>query len=310
MEKNNDIETQIQDILDAFKIFDGVYKKEQVHAAIELTNEITPYLLKILETVLDNPEKYAEDSDLWDHIYASMLLAHFKEEKAHKLIVDLFSLPGETPDALYGDLGTSNLPAFLFNTCGGSMDLIKPMILNRDIDDYVRISACQAMAYAVVEGYVPREDVIEFIGTLFTGNEADEISDFWGLLAGIVWDLYPEENMEIIKQAYDNDLIAPGLIGYEDFQDALDMGKEKCLENLKNDLDMHSLNDLDKAMSWWACFDENKDRNNLPNPDIFQSIPDQNFMKAEKKKKAPPKRKAAKKKKRKQSKKSRKKNRK
>jgi len=74
----------------------------------------------------------------------------------------------------------------------------------------------EALAYAVVEGYDSRESVIEFFGTLFNGKEAEEISDFWGLLAGIVCDLYPKEIMDVIKQAYVDELILPGMIRYWD----------------------------------------------------------------------------------------------
>ena len=46
MEKTN----IITEILEAFRIFDGKYKREQVDAAIELKKEITPHLIEILET--------------------------------------------------------------------------------------------------------------------------------------------------------------------------------------------------------------------------------------------------------------------
>ncbi len=39
----------ITEILEAFKLFDGNYKREQVDAAIELKEEITPFLIEILE---------------------------------------------------------------------------------------------------------------------------------------------------------------------------------------------------------------------------------------------------------------------
>ena len=48
MEKKN----TITEILDAFRIFDGNYKREQVDAAIELKEEITPFLIEILEKAL------------------------------------------------------------------------------------------------------------------------------------------------------------------------------------------------------------------------------------------------------------------
>ena len=185
-----------------------------------------------------------------------MLLGKFKESKANKLIVDIFSLPKDLPDLLFGDLCTSELPIILFNTCGGSIDLIKSMALNKDIDDYCRISACQALTYAVVTDYVSREEVVSLFGTLFTGKETDSSSDFWGLLANFVCSLYPEENIEIIQQAYDDGLIMSGLIHYREFEIALDIGKDQCLENLENDLEQHNIDDLHESMSWWDCFDE------------------------------------------------------
>ena len=246
----------IAEILEAFKIFDGNYKREQVDAAIEHKEEITPYLIEILENALADPDPYIQNEDLYNHIYSLMLLGHFRESKAHKVIIDLFSLPDKIPHELYGDLATSNLPTILLRTCEGSIEQIKSMALNKDVDAYCRISALNAMAYAVVDEIASREEVISFFETLFTGNEADEISDFWSLLAILVCDQYPEELMGTIKKAYNNDLIFSGMIRHEDFEKALADGKEKCLERLKTDLERQSLDDIHGSMSWWACFDE------------------------------------------------------
>ena len=226
MEKTN----IITEILEAFKIFDGIYKREQVDAAIELKEEITPSLIEILENVLADPDKYIENDNQYDHIYSLMLLGYFRESKAHNVIIDLFSLPGNTAHELFGDLATSDLPTILMRTCGGSIELIKSMASNKDADDYCRVSALNAMAYAVVENIASREEVISFFGTLFTGKETDEDSNFWSLLANFVCDLYPEELMDTIEKAYDDNLIASGMIQYEHFNKALEDGQERCLE--------------------------------------------------------------------------------
>ena len=63
-------EFTIPEILESFRIADGVYKREQVDAAVKLKNEITPYLINILEKVLADPYKYSEDGNFFDHIYA------------------------------------------------------------------------------------------------------------------------------------------------------------------------------------------------------------------------------------------------
>ena len=176
---HNDNNFTIPEILDSFRIYDGEYKRDQINAAVANKDEITPHLIEILENALAEPEKYAENEHLYDHIYAVMLLGHFKEPKSHKVIVDLFSLPDDLPDQMFGDLGTSSLPVVLSNTCGGSVELIKSMILNKKIDDYCRVSACHALAYAVVEGYVSRESVIEFFSNHVQGKRIWRNINLW-----------------------------------------------------------------------------------------------------------------------------------
>ncbi|MEZ4567198.1 MAG: hypothetical protein R2860_09600 [Desulfobacterales bacterium] len=38
--------------------------------------------------------------------------------------------------------------------------------------------------------------------------------------------------------------------------EAIALGKDKCLENLKQELEQYSLDDIHARMSWWACFHE------------------------------------------------------
>ena len=295
----------VPEILESFRIMDGIYKREEIDAAIELKDLITPHLIAILENLLANPQRYVEDHSLYDHIYAIMLLGHFKEPRAHQVIIDIFSLPEDLPDQLFGDICTTDLPVILLNICNGSVENIKSLILNGKADDFCRLSACQALAYAVVEGYISRENALGFFNTLFTGAEADEISDFWGLLAIIILDLYPEESMEVIKQAYDDELIFSGMVQFSDFEKALSLGRDKCLEKLKNDLAKDSLDDIHARMSWWHCFDQQS--KTIPAPDLdgglFSGYSNQVSDKVQKDKKK------HKKKKRKQAKASKKKNR-
>lgn len=254
---------KIREVLKGFREFDGVYKQELVDEAIELKGEIIPYLIEVLENVRAEPNRYIEDPDRWDHIYAVMLLGHFREPRAHNVMVDIFSLPDRLANDVFGDIVTEDLPAILMRTCGGSLDQIKSLALNRKADDFCRASALHAMAYSVIEGITTREVILSFYETLFTGHEAEKHSDFWGLLACIVYELYPEEVMETINRAYEDGLIHPEMIGHNDFKKALARGKEECLADLKRNYERSSLDDVHKSMSWWACFDGN-DTDPLP----------------------------------------------
>ncbi len=245
---------EIQEVLDALQFNDGTYKREHVDAAVKLKGEITPHLIGILDTVLSDPEPYIEDEGRFDHVYAVILLGHFEESRAHDVIVDILSIPGKIPYQLFGDLVTENFPTILFQTCGGPLDRIRSLALNKDAYDFCRGSALQAMVYAVVDGMVAREEVLSFFRSLFTGTEAEEDSAFWSLLANCVYELYPAELMPVIEKAYQDDLIDSLNIRLGDFEDALQYGKEQSFERVRGNMQRGIHTDVHDYMSWWHCF--------------------------------------------------------
>lgn len=303
MDETNPLSTDA--ILSVFRTYSGVYEKEAVEAAIACKVEIIPRLIGILQTVAADPEPYIENEDLYDHIYAIMLLGHLKITAVHRIIVDLFSLPNAIPHDLFGDIGIDNLPMILLRTSGGAQDLIRDMALDRAVDDYCRGSALHAMAYAVADGTADRDETLAFFNSLFAGDEADPDSDFWGFLACNILELYPEESMDVIKRGYEAGLISPGMVGYDSFEMALKEGREKTLERLQHKYQRDSMDDIHRCMSWWACFQPEKA--SRPDGDMrepFFDMPGTISTRVQQKQNA-----KAKKKKRKQAKASRRKNR-
>jgi hypothetical protein len=259
----------IDEILAGIEIYDGKYKREHIEAALNQKEEIIPHLIAILEKVRDNPQKYTGDSDHHAHVYALMLLGHWREAKAHQVIVDLSGLPTPFPYDLFGDITTEDLPIILLRTCDGSVEKIKELVANKNADEYTRGSGITAIAYAVIEGIITRENALSFFGGLFTKDEATEDSTFYSQLACSICDLYPEELMDIIQEAYDQELIDKFFVGIEEFQKALKDGKEKCLADLSESLSNRSLDDIHKSMEWWACFNREKDKPSVPEPPSF-----------------------------------------
>lgn len=78
----------ISNILATFETFDGTYKRAEVDAALALQDEITPHLIGILEQVLAEPVVYAQRPDYFGHVYALQLLGHFKEPRAHAVMLE------------------------------------------------------------------------------------------------------------------------------------------------------------------------------------------------------------------------------
>lgn len=243
-------------ILAAISYYDGTYQREAVEAALSRQQEITPQLIRLLADVLADPVEFVDDPEFFGHTYAVELLGHFQEARAHDVIVSLFSLPPDLPDELFGDMITEDLPAILLTTCGGSVERIKELLLDREAYDYCRGSAARALVYAVAEGVVPRQEIVTLFGSLFTGAEAASDSDFWDLLTGSVCDLYPEELMDIVTRAFDDGLISGGFVDRESFDIALERGMAYALHKAKEERKRYTPQNFHDRMSWWACFED------------------------------------------------------
>jgi hypothetical protein len=245
---------RLLDVLAALSFYTGAYEREAVDAALELREEITPHLIQILEDVLADPLDFAGDGDYFGHAYALQLLGHFREPRAHEVIVKLARLPGELPFDLFDDTITESLPAIMFATCGGSTYRIVELLTDREANEYCRSAAARALVYAVVEGVVPRREVVSLFGSLFTGDEAPSDSGFWGFVASAVCHLYPEELIDVIRKGYEDELIDDSMIDYPFFEETLQRGGAHAYQKVRERIAHYMPEDVHARMDWWACF--------------------------------------------------------
>jgi hypothetical protein len=248
---------EVARILSALERYEGTYPREALNAALAHRKEITPHLIAILEQVRDDPQRYIDDPDYTAYMYALELLVYLQERRTHQVIIDLFSLPNDLPHALFGDLVTEGLPLVLLATCGGSVDRIVALLRDYDADEYGRSAAARALTHAVAEGVVPREDVIALFGALFTGTEADPDTEFWSWVASAAYDLYPQELMDVIEDAYERGLISEDIIDLDFFERGLATGsKAAAYEKLRQDRKRYMPRDIHERMSLWTMYDE------------------------------------------------------
>ncbi|MCC6347592.1 MAG: DUF1186 domain-containing protein [Nitrospirales bacterium] len=250
------MDERIQRILDELDHYDGTYKREAMEEAVALRNEITPYLIAHLEELLADPVRYFEEGH-YANMYVFTLLGYFREAGAHEVIMKIAALPEGILDDLFNDMITEDFSWIMYATSGGSVELLKELVLDRGAYVYSRGAAAHAIVYAVVDGAITREAAIGFFTSLFTGNEAEEDSDFWSSIASNISDLYPEEAMDTIRKGFENRLIDKSYIDYEWFEGMLHQGKEQVLERTRQEMRAKlDREDIHSYMSWWASFNE------------------------------------------------------
>ena len=248
-------EERIKGLMAAFDIYEDHYKRQELEEAIALQEEITPHLIGVLEELTADPEGYALEEH-FANTYAVALLAHFREPTAHLPIIRAFLLGEEDLDDLWGEMVTETLPALLFQTCNGSLEEIRKLVLNRDADAYVRGAAVEALTYAVARGVAERQEIVDFLADLFTGDEAEEGSFFWSDIAATIADLHPEGAMEIIREAYARGLIFPDHVRLREIEVDFTRPQEALLEELRQTVDRRIPKDIHGYLSWFACFQD------------------------------------------------------
>jgi hypothetical protein len=245
------------EILHQFERANGKFALAAVEAAVAQRDEITPELLRILEDAVDRAAQLDNEGDYMAHLYAMFLLAQFRETRAYPLVVRFASLPGDLLDSLCGDFITENLGQVLASVCGGELAGIHSLIENDGADQWVRGAALSSLLTLVAAGQKSRDDIVNYFTGLFRGALARRWSHLWDTLVAYSSDLYPAELLDDIERAYEEGLVDPGFIGFDEVKRDLAIGKDRILARLADDPHRRLVEDTVAEMGWWACFREN-----------------------------------------------------
>ncbi|MDD2464950.1 MAG: DUF1186 domain-containing protein [Desulfobulbus sp.] len=248
----------IQNLLAKFDDLSDTYLREEVEQALKLQEEITPSLLQVIQDVGDNPLVYCLEMRN-AHVYAALLLSEFREPAAHELFIRAFSIADEQLVDLWGDMTTETLPTLLSRTCGDSLEPIKGLVLNREIDQFVRCAAMEALSYMVAFDPMRRDEVVGFLRGLFTGEEAAKESYFWGNLAATLCDIHPGECMEVIRSAHAKEIIPEGFITLDQIEEANGRSLEEAMASLKTWVNARMPADAHSYIAWFSEFNQEDD---------------------------------------------------
>lgn len=247
---------EIIDILHEIERATGRFARPAVEAAVMRREEITPELLRVLEDTVDRAVQRDAEGDYMAHLYAMFLLAQFRETRAYPLVARFASLPGDLLDSLCGDFITEDLGRVLASVCGGDLAGIQSLIENEGADEWVRGAALSSLVTLVAAGQKSRGEIVSYFASLFRNSLVRKWSHVWDTLVSYSSDLYPEELIDDIKQAYEDGLVDPGYIGFDDLKRDLAIGKDRILARLADNPHRRLVHDTVAEMGWWACFRE------------------------------------------------------
>jgi len=238
----------IPEILKELEPYTGRFPKKAMQAAIEQREAITPELLRVLETVAENPLAFARRRDYMVHLFALFLFAQFREKRAYLPIVRMFSAPGETPFDLAGDTVTEGLSRVFASVYDGNPAPLHGLVESEEVNEYVRSAAIDTFLVLEHSGQMTRDEVVDYFRKLFGGKLKRSHSHAWNGLVCAVADLPAPELLEDVRRAYEDGLVDSGFAR---------------LEGIERDLRTHGsgrrdryyvITDAINEMEWWASF--------------------------------------------------------
>jgi hypothetical protein len=238
----------IPEILKELEPYTGRFPMQAMRAAIEQREAITLELMRVLESVAEDPASYAERKDYMLHLFALYLLAQFREKRAYPYIVRMFSSPGETSYDLVGDTVTEGLKHILVSVYDGNPAPLHGLIENDEANEYVRDAAINAMVGLERSAQMPHAEVIEYFRSLFHGRLQRTPSFAWNGLVCAVADLPAPELLEEVRQAYVEGLVDETVADLEGIE--RDMAAPKPWRRDRRFL----ITDAIAEMERWACF--------------------------------------------------------
>ncbi len=253
----DDGDTTPQALVDAIRGPSPTYKYQAVEALVAREVEVRPLLLAELDALHQSLETDHFDPEDFAGLYTVVLLAHAGCQEAHARLLALARLPAAQFERALGGFMTEDFDAALLATCGGDVAGIRALVADRDIDDYLRSQAADALAGAVLLGHADREQTLEFLAACLRPEEAPEGGYFWSGICSAMVALYPLEYTEQLQNAFEAGLVDPLSFEPDEVRKMLDDGPARAPRNLRC-VERVACRDVHKWMSWWACFHQRR----------------------------------------------------
>jgi hypothetical protein len=244
---------------EAERLLAELSKMPETHPAAALLSvdaqreALTTPFLEAVERGLADPEKsFSNEGVLFN--YATYFLSKWREARAYPLFVRWFSLPGEAALELGGDTVVQSGARFLASICGGDLDPIKSIILNRAANPNCRGQAVKSLAVLVAWNERPREEIEGYY--LFLAREGLERE------RGVVWDQLAEACLDIealavfpeLRQAFEQGLIDTTSVKAEELTEVEQAPRGVLLKQFAQR--HRPIMDIVGETRWWAGFQQ------------------------------------------------------
>jgi Protein of unknown function (DUF1186)/SEC-C motif len=240
-------------ILAALSDVQDTLPEEAIREARQYRDLMVPRLIDVLrKAAADVRAGHARHDDT--PFFALFLLGEFQAHEALPAILDVLSLPADGPSDLFGDAICSALPRILVSLGGKEAPaILDELIENAERDRFVRWDGATGYTYLVRDGSLSREVAVQRLAAHLRRAIDREDVDITGPLVCTLCDLYPRDAYEVIREAFNKEVVDEFESDLGSVDDSLRDGMEASVRHLEA-LDPTHIEDTIEELRTWAWF--------------------------------------------------------
>ncbi|MDH3594209.1 MAG: DUF1186 domain-containing protein, partial [Rhodospirillales bacterium] len=253
------LDFETDEIVFEFAEHDG-FPRKALERAIANRDAVTPDFLERIEAYLNGPGLDGADEDAL--FFIVHLLAQFREKRAYRLLMRLFSLDSARLHRILGEAKTETLSRIAISVFDGDPGPMQEVIEDKDADEFVRSGLFQALAFLVKEGRVDLEDFKKYLLRAYAELRPQGESHVWVGWQSAISLLGLTEFSDLVRKAFASGRIHPGNMRYRHFQKDV-QAAVRDPESYKDSawVPLGYFDDTIGEMESWAAFsDEPSDR--------------------------------------------------
>jgi len=233
----------------------GGFPRKALEWAAANREAVTPGFLETIEAYLNGPEFDGEDEGAL--FFIVHLLAQFREKRAYRPLMRLFSLDSARLNRMLGDVKTETMPSIAISVFDGDLSPIQEVIENADADEYVRSGLFEALAFLVKEGKVDLEDFKKYLLRSYADLQPQGESHVWVGWQSAISLLGLTEFSDLVRKAFASGMVHPGFMRFRHFQEDV-RAAVRNPESYKDTacVPLGYLDDAIGEMESWAAFSD------------------------------------------------------
>jgi hypothetical protein len=182
------------------------------------------------------------------------LLGDWREKSAYRPLAQLLRCPRDELDTIFGDFLVTTSHRVMAAVFDGDPGPLYEVILDPDVDEFIRSRMLEAIAMVTLRGEMPRTEGARFLRACYSELEQNECWVWHGWQSAIAL-LGLAELKPLVEQAFARGFISLGWLRFEDFEQDLRQGIDDPTALLRqSDGEFDLFGDTIEELSTWDCF--------------------------------------------------------